>query len=217
MPTVSTCLQQNNQSRPNHITALMALTPMQQLQHLLELGYLEKFNNGASELKTPDRLVHVVQANAINSPLLRLPSEIHNAIYAYALQPRSGSDRIHVTRRLCAASRDKMAVHLLRVSRQIYSKAATIVYTSKFSVHHLNSASLWLDRLNKRQREAIVEIHELWQWGSNGDKHIENLKATMGYKVPQLEWSWRPRFDEETGRVDIECHRITLKRRTDRE
>ncbi|KAF2437384.1 hypothetical protein P171DRAFT_492132 [Karstenula rhodostoma CBS 690.94] len=120
--------------------------------------------NGLLDLsETPDHLVATVKRNAIESPLLRLPAEIRNRIFQYAL----GGYTINVRRfkGLCIlvncdcrryvglkASRDSydcdgsrtrstsMPFRLREVCRQAYSETATLGFQlSKFTFDH----SLW--------------------------------------------------------------------------
>ncbi|CAG5173409.1 uncharacterized protein ALTATR162_LOCUS7626 [Alternaria atra] len=110
-------------------------------------------NGLVSMERTPDYLLEAAQRNARNSPLLRLPAEIRNMIFRYAV----GGNEIHVQRafvyrtskkwrdnsnsywhgrathlgdRRLKALAQGTAFHLPEVCRQIYAETATLSYAT---------------------------------------------------------------------------------------
>ncbi|KAI4701716.1 hypothetical protein J4E81_003456 [Alternaria sp. BMP 2799] len=71
---------------------------------------------------------HISKRNATASPLLRLPAELRNTIFAYALDHDTIVLEHPVPRIRITDSRHKDAINLLYVCRQIYIETALLPY-----------------------------------------------------------------------------------------
>ena len=139
-----------------------------------------------------------VKANAVNSPLLRLPAEIRNKIYTYSFAPRNAKHIISIKpstvgytyehRRGTEQSRP--AFHLIRVCRQIYSEASLLYFQHCVFALHLPRSLVrnWLAKRNIAQRKAFAEI--VLHCASYNAMHdaMTECRVTGAKWVPQLEW-----------------------------
>ncbi|KAF1840370.1 uncharacterized protein K460DRAFT_410962 [Cucurbitaria berberidis CBS 394.84] len=133
-------------------------------------------NGLVSMEKTPENLVGIVKRNASNSPLLRLPGEIRNHIWALAMgghyikieevvyRKTTESLWMKTTYRAPANIEDRIcppsAFRFPEVCRQIYSETATLGYKLNTFVfdHYISYNSKWMARLLPGQKSAITSV-----------------------------------------------------------
>ena len=97
-------------------------------------------------------------ANQLNSPLLRLPAELRNLIYHYAL----GNCTLIVStfnHRLCLYQRDIPAFPLLVVCTQIHAEAAILPYSlNTFNIAFDHSLDMFITTMPLAYRHAIKRL-----------------------------------------------------------
>ncbi|KAJ4296249.1 beta transducin [Kalmusia sp. IMI 367209] len=114
---------------------------------VVEPWTFKKYRNGMLNLRAPARFMKITTANSIDSPLLRLPSEIRNRIFAYAMgghvitikvTKTFDIDAFTISHKLCSTSRqrgkrtrDSAAPpwQLPLVCRQLYAETALLPYS----------------------------------------------------------------------------------------
>jgi hypothetical protein len=163
------------------------------------LRHLRIFSRSTTASAAPSSYVHQsfrAQRNAIESPLLRLPSEIRSIIWTFAV----GVSLVHINcqsvymrrqsnlplraigygvafnerRIIVANNRQLSAFHLPEVCRQIYAETATLAYsTNTFLIGPYTSD--WIRALSLTQRRAItrVELDCIY-------KYLEFFESRMG-------------------------------------
>ncbi|KAH7408110.1 hypothetical protein DE146DRAFT_362550 [Phaeosphaeria sp. MPI-PUGE-AT-0046c] len=116
--------------------------------------------------KTPEHLVAIAKRNSVASPLLRLPPELRNKIWRFAI----GGEYIEmpVTQRLLNEPKrkdrtaEKLAVFRIpSVSRQVYAETATMPYSANTFCLSANINMMlknWPVFLIPAYRNAIVSI-----------------------------------------------------------
>ncbi|KAF2132762.1 hypothetical protein P153DRAFT_173054 [Dothidotthia symphoricarpi CBS 119687] len=148
---------------------------------------VRRYKNGLLNLEeTPERLVEIVKRNTIDSPLLRLPPELRNKIWAFTMSrqfvivdPALESGEVIKKNCVGAVSVQSKSMdssgglaghyqtkglsstfHLPKVSRQVYSETATLAYsTSTFIIGwSILNYNDWAKRLLPAQRNAIEVI-----------------------------------------------------------
>jgi len=155
--------------------------------------------------------------NGSHSPLLRLPAEIRNRVFQYALageliRPKL-TDEILVARdTYCPAYMGK-ELHpsiyappshrfsLLCVCRQVYAETAMLPYTlSTFTFISLHTIIYWLDSLLPQKRKLIQHVHSV-QFGNwcgiesladraalKSLKEIDGLER-LDVRLYEIEWT----------------------------
>ncbi|KAI4644823.1 uncharacterized protein J4E79_010958 [Alternaria viburni] len=139
--------------------------------------WLEKSMNPLCQ--RPLTRTHISERNAAASPLLRLPPELRNSIFAYALyherfvlDPPDSSGYV-------VKSRDKNLLSLLYVCRQIYSETAYLPYKlNSFEICRDSPVSLvaFLKRRTATQIELMRDVIRRWNMPSP-EKHSEGAKS----------------------------------------
>ena len=133
--------------------------------------------------------MHSTEANAKNSPLLRLPGELRNKIYGYALadssiepllRPRTAS--IHA--RTSSGRPMSSTVSLLRTCRQTRCESESLFFS--YTTFGFNYARYdfhrFLGHIGREKRELITSIAMLFST-------LELLEQYEGrYKLPRLEY-----------------------------
>ncbi|KAJ4382938.1 hypothetical protein N0V86_002165 [Didymella sp. IMI 355093] len=97
----------------------------------------------------------------INSPFLRLPAEIRNMVYAYALGGNTWSIKTHTasTAQVRADNGTKNTLALLRVNRQIQAEARLCPYLyNTFAGVHNGYLHAWVKLLPCAERTCIRAI-----------------------------------------------------------
>ncbi|KAH7069369.1 hypothetical protein FB567DRAFT_598974 [Paraphoma chrysanthemicola] len=153
--------------------------------------------------RPPEHITAVMTANATRSPLLRLPGELRNKIYEYAIgsyyyhldevthSKTEKSRWVKTVGRAYYSPKDKMpqptAFHLPEVCRQIYSETATLAY-------NLNTFILEFDiggnkdlikNLLPAQKNAIRSVmpqsifFERYVAYKDSDVHKNTFRATL--------------------------------------
>ncbi|KAH7076405.1 hypothetical protein BKA63DRAFT_602209 [Paraphoma chrysanthemicola] len=152
-----------------------------------------KCNKGLVSMKIPKDLEHSTVANAVNSPLLRLPREIRHTIFSYAMHAESDwvglyhnrCDRVSRSGTSTRARRydiEDLSVPLPRVSRQIYSETATVLYSENcFAFKYQFAMFKWLSKRLLAQREAIRWII------LPSNAYEDTYKGERWYTSPDLE------------------------------
>ncbi|CAO2657085.1 Nn.00g058880.m01.CDS01 [Neocucurbitaria sp. VM-36] len=131
-------------------------------------------NGLVSMEETPKQLVKIVQRNAKMSPLLRLPGEITNIIWAFALggqyipvaEPTSSLMYGYWLSQVCALpiaedeTHELCGFHLPKVCRRIYSETATLSYSlNTFEVCFEKGFEFaWANKLLPAQKDAVTSI-----------------------------------------------------------
>lgn len=113
--------------------------------------------------------------SSTNSPLLRLPAEIREKIYHYAL----GDMRIPIG----STGKSKTTIGLPRTCRQIYAETGTMVYqlnVFEFGSDYVNMSN-WSDHRPRSQLEAVRAI-KVDHW------------YIIHYHVVRESWRNSPRF-----------------------
>ncbi|KAH7069301.1 hypothetical protein FB567DRAFT_614836 [Paraphoma chrysanthemicola] len=125
--------------------------------------------NGLISLeRTPEYLIPTAKDNSVNSPLLRLPPELRNKIWAYTL----GDTRIHIRKQypvqrtkstraygLVHSRRASRPLSLLRVSRQVYSDTALLSYhLTTFIFGNYNNLRAFQLALKQPQLAAVEVV-----------------------------------------------------------
>ncbi|KAF2118564.1 hypothetical protein BDV96DRAFT_390469 [Lophiotrema nucula] len=143
-----------------------------------ELQTVKLLENGALNLEeTPQYLIELVERNAVQSPLLRIPAEIRNRIFTFAMggldvQVRFIWTRVdgnYTRRKLKGRAVDwqnnnqdavyvQPAFHFIEVSRQIYAEFATLAYSANAFDFYFQTMNAFLDVLNDAQIAAIKTI-----------------------------------------------------------
>ncbi|KAF1959435.1 hypothetical protein CC80DRAFT_545818 [Byssothecium circinans] len=121
------------------------------------------------------------QYNQLHSPLLRLPGEIRNKIYEYALgglrfeKKGYGTTRVYAIEhpgnsKIAHRSVASMALSLTKVCRQVHAETALLPYQLNAFPHNVvfdkSSGYKWdqSDALEQHQREAIKTITVPWEF-----------------------------------------------------
>ncbi|OAG21611.1 hypothetical protein CC77DRAFT_817030 [Alternaria alternata] len=142
---------------------------------------LKHLENGLVSMETtPDYLVETIQKNATDSPLLRLPAEIRNTIFRYAV----GGNKIRIRRAVVYRTSKKWrensnllwhgradhlddrrfkdqgtAFHLPEVCRQIYAETATLGYaTNIFILPYTQGLHQYFDEHRSNGRQLLDTI-----------------------------------------------------------
>ena len=106
---------------------------------------------------------HRIKRNQEESPLLRLPAEIRNRIYEYALglgrtfrmDIRRNANLVGVDKK----SKEKNCLSLLRACRQIYAEAVLIPFrVNTFVFHGQHIFDEWTSTVLPIRREAVASI-----------------------------------------------------------
>ncbi|KAJ4372459.1 hypothetical protein N0V83_004233 [Neocucurbitaria cava] len=164
-----------------------------------------KCNKGLVSLKIPKVFQSITAANATNSPLLSLPAEIREMIWKFAMRssgpdiPIDFDDTAHLPKsadKFPAASHEtlkELAISLPRVCRQVYSEAATMLYSENlFSFKHGFVLSAWLERRILAQREAIrkvalsLDFHANYTLSQGDDLMFQQHKADIEEEIRLL-------------------------------
>lgn len=100
------------------------------------------------------------QQNQRDSPLLRLPAEIRNIIFAYALGGHVFDTlRIIAHHYGTAVAKEQKLSPLLAVCRQIYSETALLLYSlNTFSATRAVYVNEWVNRLGPSRLQAVSKI-----------------------------------------------------------
>jgi len=125
-----------------------------------------------AEQMAQDANAEATAANQRNSPLLRLPAELRNLVYRYALGDRTLilSTRNRKTLRL--RRRDTPAFSLLAVCTQIHSEAALLPYSlNTFDIALESTANTFLATVPLAYVQAIKKLDV-------GTSFVLNQKAT---------------------------------------
>jgi hypothetical protein len=102
----------------------------------------------------------------LESPLLRLPGELRNAIYEYALGGRQWD--IDCWRK--ARVREKFALSVLQTCRQMHSEASTVPWSSNtFSFEHLDDIRRMAFGMAQKRRAAITSFRLVSKCGYGYD------------------------------------------------
>ncbi|KAI4683201.1 hypothetical protein J4E81_009330 [Alternaria sp. BMP 2799] len=132
-------------------------------------GY-HKSRDGLLNVKPIGSEITIVQRNAEESPLLRLPAEIRAIIWKLAIgnpiiRPAWGGPvkplryRSVFEERASEFPAPRHRFALLRVCRQIYSEAAAYSrHVSVFRFYHFGSLQYWLNHATSAQRKAVHKI-----------------------------------------------------------
>ncbi|KAI4647855.1 hypothetical protein J4E93_004266 [Alternaria ventricosa] len=97
-------------------------------------------------------------ANQLNSPLLRLPAELRNLIYHYALGNCTLS-LVPSQKSLRLFQRDMPAFPLLAVCTQIQSEAALLPYIlNTWDIANRDTLYLFLEKIHPRYIQAIKKL-----------------------------------------------------------
>ncbi|KAF1959338.1 hypothetical protein CC80DRAFT_591382 [Byssothecium circinans] len=107
------------------------------------------------ESKVEDTRAEISKQNPLRSPLLRLPRELRDEIYGYAL----GGDRWEIEAHGKAKSPKCNALGLLRVCRQISQEASATVFTSN-TIAFRNAKALvrFIAGANNRLEMTTIEL-----------------------------------------------------------
>ncbi|KAI4706352.1 hypothetical protein J4E89_009086 [Alternaria sp. Ai002NY15] len=122
-----------------------------------------------TEEEQEEARAHITQRNATASPLLRLPAEIRNMIFAYALS--HGDTKLHIIPSIqdgpggtgCWKHRswpDPVNVSLLYVCRQIHLETALLPYELNIFVvyGHYNAVKDFFERRTTAQIGAMARV-----------------------------------------------------------
>ncbi|CAO2657064.1 Nn.00g058670.m01.CDS01 [Neocucurbitaria sp. VM-36] len=172
--------------------------PRKQLKSHKQL-YLR--NKGLVSMKTSKDLQSVTTDNALGPPLLRLPPELRNMIWKFALRPtRSNCIKIDVTGYDALLHRPRpswpinrrevlkdFAANLPLVCQQIYSETATMIYSENtFAFFSESHAEIWLSKRLLAQRESIRSLMcPRWHISylkSHGSKLVQRKRNSVGFK-----------------------------------
>ncbi|KAH7076476.1 hypothetical protein BKA63DRAFT_411228, partial [Paraphoma chrysanthemicola] len=149
--------------------------------------------------------------NREQSPLLRLPGELRNKIYAYALSdgivtvfgPR-GEKKYHFHAQLAAASgQQHSATNLLSIlgfttaCRQLHAETQSLVFPSiTFHIHSDGSFVEFLDDITEAQRDTIANIQLTTPDAREGGRvwahstlYPRNDHRSQEMHLDYLEWS----------------------------
>ncbi|KAI4706353.1 hypothetical protein J4E89_009087 [Alternaria sp. Ai002NY15] len=110
---------------------------------------------------------HISERNAAASPLLRLPPELRNSIFAYALYHETFVLDPPDSSRYVVKSRDKNLLSLLYVCRQVYSETAFLPYKlNSFEICRDSPVSLvaFLKRRTATQTELMQDVIRRWKY-----------------------------------------------------
>ncbi|KAF2789250.1 hypothetical protein K505DRAFT_341422 [Melanomma pulvis-pyrius CBS 109.77] len=107
---------------------------------------------GLVSLDIPEHLLPIAQKNSTNSPLLRLPAELRNKIYRYAL----GDMRIVIG----STGKSDITIGLPGTCRQIYAETGTMVYQLNVFdfVLRIDYLRDWAEHRLRSQLEAVRAI-----------------------------------------------------------
>ncbi|KAF2118248.1 hypothetical protein BDV96DRAFT_597106 [Lophiotrema nucula] len=177
----------------------------------------KKRRDGLLNTKIPVRsdLMKIAKGNSETSPLLRLPGEIRNMIWVYAL----GGHRINVlendnvvshTSRLIDAPNDSAAssptFQLPQVCRQLYAETALLPYQlNTFALKNTISKSGWVKSLCAAQRRSITSLRPNYVYWTEYSWYIRkpmtaiftNLKSVDVTEYVRYPWV---RIEDEYGR-----------------
>jgi hypothetical protein len=128
-------------------------------------------------------------ANATDSPLLRLPAELRNMIFKYAVRADNG------TILLCYNKHDEfssmgtyvplrilpyMAFGLPRVCRQLYAETATLVYSeNEFAFWTEETMEQWLLRRLEAQREVVTRVRMVLIGPTGKNELMEKIRLVF--------------------------------------
>ncbi|KAF2662775.1 hypothetical protein K491DRAFT_709439 [Lophiostoma macrostomum CBS 122681] len=149
-------------------------------------------NGLVSLLRTPSEMVPITKRNA-ETPLLRLPAEIRNRIFEFALggniidiHKRRGTPRGAFALRSGPSTNVRMLLGVLEVCRQIYHEAPTIPYSYNiFGFYNRDSFPEWCQGRKKAQLDAVRTIApytfqaQAWFRGTNLAKWLPGLETVM--------------------------------------
>jgi len=136
------------------------------------------------------------ETNADHSPFLRLPAEVRNAVYQFALSGQTVSSILHrsaatttsppLARRVDDASlRRPHRFSLLRVCRQIFIETAVLLYRlSTFRFNDSTNLLLWLNNISAWE-SVLVQSVEL-DCALTIDEHERQRWTRCFAQLPQL-------------------------------
>ncbi|KAJ8115083.1 hypothetical protein OPT61_g3192 [Boeremia exigua] len=124
------------------------------------------------------------------SPLLCLPAELRNIVYAYTLGGNTWSINVSGGQAMSRADNAfKYALAILRVNRQIYEEAHLFPYIyNTFQGRHSGHLRVWIQSLSTVHRESIVCI-----------KHCQRsylIRGTNGVDVSPVFWMDTPHMTQ---------------------
>ena len=120
------------------------------------------------------------------SPLLRLPAEIRNMIYAHTLGGHSWSISMSGGKPH-ADNHTKQALALLQVNRQIYSETHLHPYLhNTFEGRHIGHLREWIQSLSNVQRNSISTIKFHLRGYIVQGAQGPDVNATFWMEVPRL-------------------------------
>jgi hypothetical protein len=99
--------------------------------------------------------------NQRDSPLLRLPAELRNQIFRYALGGETWNFVVRESNRhrVRNCSGFQHALALLAVCRQIYAETALLPFSlGSFSFNDSDDFEIWLKALNSAQRNEVSVV-----------------------------------------------------------
>ncbi|KAF1997466.1 hypothetical protein P154DRAFT_524797 [Amniculicola lignicola CBS 123094] len=116
---------------------------------------IRRFMDGLFNVSPIGEYLKLAQANSAQSPLLRLPAELRNKIFEYALTYETQE----VSHNGCLRTKARHCLSLHRVCGQTYNETALMfMKNTLFSFCFGSHLRLWALSRPKAQREAVTEL-----------------------------------------------------------
>lgn len=130
--------------------------------------------------------------NQRDSPLLRLPAELRNQIFQYALGCKTWTFLVRESHQqtVYVPSRLEHALALLAVCRQIYAETALLPFSlDTFSFDHYTDLQWWLKAQRPAQSDVVSTIsihHRLYLYGILAELYDWRLGKWESSRLPAL-------------------------------
>jgi hypothetical protein len=148
--------------------------------------------------------------NTLESPLLRLPGELRNAIYEYALGGRQWD--IDCWRK--ARVREKFALSVLQTCRQMHSEASTVPWSSNtFSFDHPDDIRRTLFGAAQKRRAAITSFRLVSECVCEYRSNPLRLKLPPSYYGSYLKFSDFPGLKRLEVCIEVDGHVLGMYNR----